>query len=157
MTVTQQIAKQLRDVHFGGNWTVSTFNEHLADVTWEQAIAKVASFNTIAALVYHVNYYVEAALMVLQDRPLTAKDADSFDHPPVASREDWENLLSKTRADVEMLAGLIEKLPDSRLSELFVNEKYGTYYRNLTGIVEHAHYHLGQIVLIKKMLPAAKK
>jgi hypothetical protein len=29
-------------------------------------------------------------------------------------------------------------------------EKYGNYYRNIHGIIEHIHYHLGQIVLIEK-------
>ena len=33
----------------------------------------------------------------------------------------------------------------------FFHEKYGNYYRNLHGVIEHAHYHLGQIALIKKM------
>ena len=35
-------------------------------------------------------------------------------------------------------------------------EKYGTYYRNFHGLIEHAHYHLGQIVLIKKLVAASK-
>ncbi|MGN6163930.1 MAG: hypothetical protein ACTHOF_05245 [Flavisolibacter sp.] len=43
-------------------------------------------------------------------------------------------------------------MADSKLDEIFVDEKYGTYYRNLQGIIEHTHYHLGQIVLIKKLL-----
>ena len=38
------------------------------------------------------------------------------------------------------------------LWETFADEKYGHYYRNLHGIIEHTHYHLGQIVLIKKLL-----
>ena len=35
-------------------------------------------------------------------------------------------------------------------------EKYGNYFRNLTGIIEHLHYHLGQIVLIKKLIAEGK-
>ena len=34
----------------------------------------------------------------------------------------------------------------------FVDEKYGTYSRNINGILEHSYYHLGQIVLIKKLV-----
>jgi len=37
-----------------------------------------------------------------------------------------------------------------------MEEKYGNYYRNFHGIIEHCHYHLGQIVLIKKMLLSGK-
>jgi len=47
---------------------------------------------------------------------------------------------------------LIEQLPETKLGETFSDEKYGTYYRNLHGIIEHNHYHVGQIVIIKKLL-----
>ena len=152
MNVTAQVAKQLRDVHFGGNWTASNLKQHLSDVTWQQATTKIPSFNTIAALVYHMNYYVSAVIKVLQGGPLDAHDKYSFDHPPVLSQQDWENLLDKTWVDAETLATLIEQVPDAKLSENFLDGKYGTWYRNLDGVVEHIHYHLGQIVLIRKML-----
>lgn len=99
-----------------------------------------------------MNYFVSAVLKVMQGGPLDAKDKYSFDHPPIQSQADWEKLLEKTWSDAEALAGLIEQLPESKLEETFVDEKYGSYYRNLLGIIEHIHYHLGQIVVIKKIL-----
>lgn len=152
MNTPAQIAKHFRDVHFGGNWTFSNLKDHLADVNWQQATKKVYSFNTIATLVFHTNYFVGAVTKVLQGGPLDAKDIYSFDHPPIHSQEDWENMLNKTWADAEIFARLIEQLPENKLSETFCDEKYGNYYRNLHGIIEHTHYHLGQIVLIKKIL-----
>ena len=152
MNLSAQIAKQLRDVHFGGNWTASNLKEHLSDVTWQQAVTRVESFNTIAILVFHTNYYVEAVLKVLRGGPLDAKDKFSFDHPPIQSQEDWDNMLDKTWTDAEAFAQAIEQLPEEKLWEDFQENKYGNHYRNLTGIVEHLHYHLGQIVLIKKMV-----
>jgi len=152
MNTAVQLAKHFRELHFGGTWTASDLSLHLKDVDWKQATAKVYSFNTIAALVYHVNYYVSAVIRVLEGAPLKAKDADSFDHPPIQSREDWENLVSKLWKDAERLANLVEQLPESKLEETFVKEKYGSYYRNIQGVIEHTYYHLGQIVLIKKIL-----
>ena len=152
MKLTEQIAKHFREIHFGGNWTSVNLEESLADVNWQQATTKIYSFNTIAALVYHTNYYVSAVLEVLQGEPLNAKDKYSFDHPPIQSQEDWEKLLNKTWDNAEKFATLIEQLPESKLGETFTDEKYGNYYRNIHGIIEHTHYHLGQIVLIKKLL-----
>ena len=43
-------------------------------------------------------------------------------------------------------------MPNDKLEEIFVDEKYGTYRRNIEGIIEHSYYHLGQISLIKKMI-----
>ncbi|WP_210463279.1 DinB family protein [Rufibacter roseolus] len=152
MNLPQQLARHLREVHFGENWTDVTIREHVSDITWQQATAKISSLNTIAALVYHINYYVKAVLRVLRDEPLNAKDANSFNHPAVDSPEDWERLLQESWTDAEDLAQLVEQLPESKLGETFVEEKYGSYYRNIQGVIEHAHYHLGQIVLLKKLL-----
>lgn len=156
MSLPAQIAKHFREVYFGGNWTVSNLKEHLADVTWQQATTKVYTFNTIATLVYHIHYYVRAASKVLQGDPLEAHDQYSFDHPPVLNAEDWKSLLDSTWAEAESFAGMIEQLPEQLLLQDFTDKKYGSYYRNLHGIIEHAHYHLGQIVLIKKILNQEK-
>jgi hypothetical protein len=152
LNLQEQIAKHLREVHFGGNWSSVNLKDTLAGVTWQQATTKVYSFNTIATLVYHMNYYISAVLKVLEGQSLNASDKYSFDHPPILSQEDWEKMLDKTWTDAENFAGLIEQLPETKLGETFEDEKYGNYYRNLSGIIEHMHYHLGQIVLIKKIL-----
>lgn len=157
MHLTGQIAKQLRDVHFGGNWTASNLKENLADISWQQATTRVYSFNTIAALVYHMNYYVSAVLKVLQGEPLSASDKYSFDHQSILSQEDWEKLLDKTWRDAESLAASIEQLPENKLQEDFSDNKYGSYFRNILGVIEHIHYHLGQIVLIKKIVAQTDK
>lgn len=154
MTHSQQIAKHFRDIHFGGNWTVSNMKECLADVSWQEAVTKVYSFNTIAALVYHVNYFVGALESVLDGKPLTAKDKYSFDVPEITSKEDWDSLLKRVFEEAERVAVKIEQLSDEILFEKFVDEKYGTYYRNFHGVIEHMHYHLGQIVVIKKIVKA---
>lgn len=157
MNLSAQIAKHFREVYFGGNWTSSNLKDHVANLTWQQATTQVYSFNSIATLVFHMNYYVGAVLKVLHGGPLDAKDKYSFDHPPILSLEDWEKLLDKTWADAENFASLVEQLPENKLWENLAGEKYGNYYTNIHGIIEHNHYHLGQIVLIKKILLQAGK
>ncbi len=154
MSLTKQIAKHLREVYFGGNWTTSNLKEHLADVTWQQATTttEVYSLNTIATLTFHLNYYVSEVSKVLKGEPLAANDKYSFDHPPIESAADWAAFLEKVWRDGENFAKLIEQLPDEVLLKDFTDKKYGIYFRNLHGIVEHIHYHLGQIVVIKKIL-----
>lgn len=152
MKLSAQLAKHLRDVHFGGNWTVSNVKEQLADVTWQEAITKVHDFNTIAVLTFHTNYFVGVASKVLAGGPLEGNDKFSFDHPPIQSPADWEALRSKALTDAEAFAVLIEQQPEEIWWEDFKDKKYGTYYRNVAGIIEHTHYHLGQIALIKKMV-----
>ena len=150
--LSAHLSKHLKDVYFGGNWTSVNLRDSLSNVTWQQAITKFHSLNTILALVYHINYYITAVTKVLQNQPLSASDKFSFDHPQIQSEEEWQNLLDNTWKNAEKFASLIEQLPDSKLWENFEDGKYGNYYRNIQGIIEHTHYHLGQIVLIKKLL-----
>lgn len=152
MNLPAQLAKHLRDVYSGGNWTCVNMKDTLAGVSWQQAVTKIHSFNTIATLVNHIHYYVAAQLNVLQGNPLDAKDELSFTHPSINNAADWEQMLNKVFADAEALAALIEQLPEETIGQYFTDEKYGTYYRNLQGMIEHTHYHLGQIMLIKKLV-----
>jgi hypothetical protein len=152
MNVSAQLAKHFREVFFGGNWTCSNLKDNLADVTWQQATTQVHDINTIATLVYHMSNYVSAVLKVLQGDPLIAKDTESFSHRPITNQADWEDLLARVWADAGAFATLIEQLPEHKLWENFTDEKYGIYYRNIHGIIEHTHYHLGQIAVVKKIL-----
>ncbi|AVI49645.1 DUF1572 domain-containing protein [Pukyongia salina] len=152
MNYTSQIAKHFRDLYFGGNWTAVNMKDTLSDVDWKQATTKIDSFNTLATLVFHTNYYVDILIQVLEGGPLDGNDKLSFDHPAVKSEEDWQKLLQNSWAKAEKLATLIEQLPDEKLLGDFVDPKYGSYYRNINGIIEHSHYHLGQMVILKKLM-----
>jgi SPX domain protein involved in polyphosphate accumulation len=152
MNLSAEIAKHLRNLYYGGNYTGVNFKDTLGGVSWKQASTKVHSFNTIVALVYHINYYVIAVSNVLRGQPLDGSDQFSFDHPEIKSEGEWKTLLTKFWADAEDFALLIEQLPDERLSQPLGDGKYGSMYRNIAGVIEHANYHLGQIVLIKKLV-----
>jgi uncharacterized damage-inducible protein DinB len=152
MNVSSQIAKHFREVHFGGNWTTTNIKDTLESISWEQANEKVDSLNSIVTLTYHMSYYVSAVLKVLQGGPLVAKDEFSFDHSSIQSESDWEQLTARYLSEAAALSDMIEQLPEETIWSDFTDEKYGSYYRNLHGIVEHTHYHLGQISLVKKML-----
>ena len=46
----------------------------------------------------------------------------------------------------------IELMSDKQLEQVFIDEKYGRYQRNLDTMIEHSYYHLGQIALMKKLI-----
>lgn len=153
MSTTSQLAKRFREVLLDGKWIANTnFKEQLSDVTLEQATTKIDSLNTIAMLTFHIDYYIVGLVNVFEGGDLEIKDKFSFDLPPIESQEQWEALLNKLWDDSEKFAILLEQMPDSKLNKVFVDEKYGTYLRNIDGMIEHAYYHLGQITLIKKLI-----
>ncbi|WP_374458427.1 DUF1572 domain-containing protein [Chryseobacterium taeanense] len=153
MSTTLQLAKRFREVVLDGLWIANTnFKHQLSDVTWEQAITKIGSLNTIAMLTFHIDYYIAGLVHVFEGGDLKIRDKYSFDLPPLESQQQWEDLLNKLWNDAERFATLLEQMPDSKMDEGFVDEKYGTYLRNIDGMIEHCYYHLGQITLIKKLL-----
>jgi hypothetical protein len=152
MNLPKQLATHFRTFYTGGNYTGVNLKDSLEGVTWQQATTSTFNCNTIAVLIYHMNYYVRLVTKVLQGHPLEGSDKYAFDAPPIQSAEDWEQLKNSVFTDAENIAQIIEQLPPEKLDEIFHDERYGNFYRNLQGIVEHNNYHLGQIVLLKKIM-----
>ena len=152
MNTNKQLARHLRELHVGKNWTWSNMKDALSDVTWKEAITQIEDFNTIAVLTFHINYYYTAQIKALQTGKLESSDKLSFKHPEISSEKDWQKLLKRVFKEAEVLASLLEKLPSEKLEENFIDQKYGDYFRNIAGAIEHGHYHLGQIVILKKLL-----
>ena len=153
MKSTHEIAKRFREVILNGTWIANTnFKDQLDNLDWKIATTQFQSLNTIAILAQHIHYYIKGINNVFKGGTLDIKDKFSFDFPPIESQSDWENFLSIFWTDAELFATLIDQMPDEKLQQVFTDEKYGTYYRNIDAMIEHAYYHLGQIVLIKKCL-----
>jgi len=153
MNSSQQLANRLREVILNGKWIANTnLREQLTGLSWEAATKKVGSLNTIAALTFHIHYYVAGVLQVLEGGTLDIRDKYSFDMPPINSEEDWEALKNRLWEDAEKFALAIEQLSEAKLSEGFVKDQYGNYRRNIEAIIEHSYYHFGQIVIIRKLL-----
>lgn len=152
MNQIKQIAKQFRESQLNGTWIATNLKAEISDLTWQQATTKIGTLNTIAALTFHLNYYVAGLIQVFEGGTLDIRDKYSFDCPPIQSQADWEKLCNKSFADAERFANLVEQMPGEKLAEGFVDIKYGNYSRNIHGVIEHTYYHLGQIVLIKKIM-----
>ena len=157
MTFAKQIAKQFQEVQLNGKWISTNLKAELTDVTWEQATTKIGTLNTIADLAFHINYYVAGIIQVLEGGTLDIRDKYSFGRPPITSQADWEKLQTKIYSDAEKFANLVAQLSDEQLSQGFVEEQYGNYFRNILGMNEHSYYHLGQIVLLKKLIRESPK
>lgn len=153
MTRNLAIANRLREVLLNGKWIANTnFKEQLSNISWEQAIHKIDNLNTIALLTFHINYYLAGLLNVFNGGKLEIRDKYSFDLPEIKSEKDWTTLVSEFLSNSELFANKVEQMDESILDEPFVDEKYGSYLRNIEGVIEHSYYHLGQVSLIRKMI-----
>lgn len=153
MSPTQQLADRFREVVLDGTFIANTnFKHQLTGSSLQLVTGQVGSLNTIALLAQHIHYYIAGVQQVLRGGPLDIHDQYSFDFPPMATQEQWDTFLERFWADAETFALSLEQLPEQQLPEPFVAVKYGTYNRNIEAMIEHCYYHLGQIVMIKKLL-----
>lgn len=152
MNITENIARHIREIHFGDNWSDVYMQDVLKDVTWQEATDTSLPCNSIAVLVFHTNFYLRAVMeRVKGNNDYKFKHEDTFIAPPIGSDADWQALLEKTWADAEAFALTVEQFPEDRLEEQNP-PNLGNVYKKIHGVIEHNHYHLGQIVMIKNLL-----
>lgn len=157
MKLNKYLTSRLKEIFTEGKWVLGTnFKEQIFDLSWNEAVQKVDDFNTIADLTFHIHYYIAGVIKVFEGGTLDIKDKFSFDAPPITSKQDWRNLVNSFCADSEKFICLVENMSDEKLLSNFVEEKYGSYYRNVDAMIEHTYYHLGQIILIKKRIKHGK-
>ncbi len=152
MGKSTSIAKRILEVYIDGKWIANTnYKEQLQSLTWEQAIFKINNLNSIAELTYHINYYLNGILTAFEKDKLEIQDKYSFAMPSISSALEWNNLSDKLLANAEALSVKVAAFDDDKLQEVFFDEKYGSYERNIEALLEHSYYHLGQIVLLRNL------
>lgn len=152
MQKTAFLADRIREVFLNGTWIANTnYKATLETTDWEMAVQKLYTANSIAALTYHVNYYLAGLLKVFRGGKLEISDAFSFDMPSINGPTDWSDLVASILDNAEAFAQIIESMEDAALDLPFVDAQYGSILRNIEGVIEHSYYHLGQIVLLKKI------
>jgi len=147
------LSGRLQEVLLSGQWIANTnYKAQLHNVTWQQAIQQVSNLNTIAALTYHVNYYLAGLLKSFETGELNISDKFSYQFKTISSQHDWDKLVNDILDNAEKFVLKVEQIEDKQFDLPFVDAKYGTLLRNIEGVIEHCYYHLGQIVLIKKLI-----
>jgi len=154
---TQQISKRLNELFLDGTWIAGTnFKNEIEALTWQEAVAQVINANSIAKLVFHINYYLKGLLEAFKTGALTISDRFSFEMPSIESEEEWESMKNEFMKNSIDFIQYVHEMKDEQLDLPFIDKKYGDMNRNIEGVLEHGYYHLGQIRLIRKWLSYTK-
>ena len=152
MNIIETVASCIKQSFEGENWTGVSITETLKDVSWQQAQQKTtASLNTIASLVHHLYYWNQVLLQRSMGKNPAVPESNGFDVKEFKNDDDWNDLKEKTRQSFIQLADAVKNFPEEKLEETYAAGK-SSYYKNFQGITEHAYYHLGQIVILKKLI-----
>jgi hypothetical protein len=157
MELTEAIAQHLLEVHEGNNWTEVDLAHTLWDVTCAEATTlTAASPNTIAALLHHLTFWNRVMARRVQGLATEVGPANGFDNPVLHTEADWVKLQADNIESAHELAAAIRRVEASALTQPIL-PNYSSTYKNLQGTVEHVHYHLGQIVLLKKLVRSQQR
>ncbi len=157
MKITSAIAENITTCFEGNNWTDVSVDDVLKDVDWHEAQQKnIASPNTIVSLVNHLYYWNHIIMQRIKGENPSIHDSNGFDVKKLSNEDDWNSLKDETHQSFMQLADAIKNFPEEKLEETYAEGK-SSYYKNFQGIIEHAYYHLGQIVTIKKLIKAEEK
>jgi hypothetical protein len=157
MNLKEHIAQHLMDVHNGNNWTEVNLAETLKNINWQQAITVTPfSPNSIAMLVHHISYWNRAIAQRGRGAQPVINKENGMNAPAINDESGWEALKKDNLVSAHELATVIEGYDIGNLFSPIL-PGHSSAYKNFQGQVEHVHYHLGQILMIKNFLLQSSK
>jgi uncharacterized damage-inducible protein DinB len=152
MLESKRISNLYQSIYNGNPWLDVTLADTLKDVTAEQAFRKVnPNLNTIWEIVNHIIQWRKNILSRVQGETVITPDHNYFVPVIDPSELAWEQSLQTLSKSQESWNTFLAYFDDADFEKIYVNDNH-TYYEHIHGIIQHDVYHLGQIVILKKLL-----
>jgi uncharacterized damage-inducible protein DinB len=151
----ERLEEQLRRTLEGEAWHGPSVLESLAGLSAAQAASyPIAGAHSIWELVLHLVSDYDLVLRRLAGDGHALKAAEDWPACPAATEDHWERTVQQLRRANERLRQAVREFPADRLDELLVPECPHTAHTQFIGVTQHALYHAGQIVLLRRALAA---
>lgn len=152
MKELKRIGRLMDDLYEGSPWIDVNLSTTLKNLTAEQAAKKVnPQWNTVWEIVNHLINWRLNVLQRIQDKTV-ASPADNYFAPVrEVSAEAWQNTLDKLEDSQEQWRQVLKKFKKKDLEKSYPTNGM-SYYDHIQGIIQHDAYHLGQIVLLAKVV-----
>jgi uncharacterized damage-inducible protein DinB len=148
-----RILKLFADLQHGDCWIGLNFKEALHDINAAKAGANTpGKINNTWQLVAHITYWRTTVVNRLTGSTNPPPFGD-FLLPAELNEANWKQTLHDFEAAYHLLRNAIHGFTDEQL-EKPSPRKDQTYYQLMMGCLQHDAYHLGQLVLLKKIVVA---
>jgi len=152
MSESKRISNLYQSIYDGNPWLEVTLAGTLKNVTAAQAYKKInPNLNTIWEIVNHLIQWRRNILERMSGEVIKTPDHNYFVPVLDPSEAAWEQSLQTLAKSQESWNAFFEDFDDDHLAKIYVNNGH-SYYEHLHGIIQHDVYHLGQIVILKKLL-----
>lgn len=152
MKETKRIKKLFEDLYNGIPWIDVTIMDTLKNISAEQAAKKVTpGRNSIWQIVNHMIAWRENVLLRVQGNEVTAPNNNYFTQLEIISETEWQKALERLANSQDQWIRFLENFDESQFDRIYASNKM-SYYEHIHGILQHDAYHLGQIVLLSKLV-----
>jgi uncharacterized damage-inducible protein DinB len=148
------VQKLLNDHYDGVPWIDITIMGTLRSITAKQAAAKIGELNSIWQIVNHMIACREALIARVKDKPVAYPDGNYISEIKNTTPKAWKDTLKKFEKSQKNIISFLNRSNDPLLEKISPTSEY-SYYELVLAILQHDTYHIGQIVLIKKMLDSS--
>ncbi len=157
MKENERIAKLFSDLYDGSPWLDVTIVNTLDDISASEAFnPAVPGLNTIWEIVNHMVSWREAVLERLSGNIVPSPDHNFFEPVTDPSGEAWEATLARLQQSQEAWIKFLSGFPDGEFDTIYPPNGMH-YYEHIHGIIQHDAYHLGQLVILAKVVRLGKQ
>jgi len=152
MSESKRVSNLYQSIYNGNPWLEVTLANTLENITAEQAYRKInPNLNTIWEIVNHLIQWRRNILRRVQGEIITTPDHNYFVPILDSSEASWEQSLQSLAKSQEMWNACLSDFNDADFEKIDQNNNHN-FYEDIHGIIQHDVYHLGQIVILKKLL-----
>ena len=150
MSQIETIADELKRAFDGEAWHGPALMEILDGIDARTAAARpLPKAHSIWELVLHLAAWENVVARRMDGETLTLTDEQNFGHVKNVAESSWQEAVKNLREKHAALIKKVLSLPDSALSQKVPGKDYNLQFM-LSGVVQHAAYHGGQIALLKR-------
>lgn len=147
----KRIKKLLSDHYDGAPWIDITIMGTLKSLSAKQAAAQIGELNSIWQIVNHMIEWRKALIGRVMDKPVKHPRNNYISQIKDTSAKAWKDTLKKFERSQKDIITFLNKSGDPLLEKISPTSGY-SYYELVLAILQHDTYHIGQIVLIKKLV-----
>jgi uncharacterized damage-inducible protein DinB len=147
-----RIQTLIQETANGNNWTGINTQQILKDISAEIATKKINDKHlNIAELTAHLTCWNFVITKRLDAENYVPEKDEDFPTINSLTETEWQNIQQNF---IESFDALIDKLSskEDAILDLPMFAGATSAYRNLHGQISHLHYHLAQVMLLKKLL-----
>jgi len=152
MLESKRISNLYQSIYDGEPWLEVTLANTLKNVNAQQAYMKIhPNLNTIWEIVNHLIQWRRNILQRVQGETVITPDHNYFVPVIDPSEVAWAQSLQNLAKSQEQWNAFLNDFDDAHFEKIYANNNH-TYYEHIHGIIQHDIYHLGQIVILKKLI-----